>query len=53
MGLYLQMDLSSYSGEIYVGANLNSYASEDPIEVHRVKLLEVQNLKNKSSFDKF
>ena len=47
MGLYLQMDLSSYSGEIYVGANLSSYTNEDPIEVHRVKLLEVQNLKRK------
>ena len=47
MGLYLQVDLSSYSGEIYVGTNLSSYSDNDPVEIHRVKLLEINKTKNK------
>ena len=47
MGLYLEVDLSSYSGEIYVGTNLSSYSDNDPVEVHRVKLLEINKTKNK------
>ena len=46
-GLFLQIDLSSYSGEIYVGASLNSYTDNDAVEVHRVKLIEINNKKNK------
>jgi len=47
MGLFLQVDLSSYSGEIYVGTSLNSYSDNDPVEIHRVKLLEINKTKNK------
>ena len=47
MGLFLQIDLSSYSGEIYAGASLSSYTENDPVEVHRVKLLNINKTKNK------
>ena len=47
MGLFLEIDLSSYSGEIYVGASLSSYTDNDPVEVHRVKLLKIENKKRK------
>jgi len=47
MGLFLQIDLSSYSKEIYVGASLSSYTQNDPVEVHRVKLLKINKAKNK------
>ena len=47
MGLFLQMDLSSYSGQIYVGASLDSYTENDPMEVHRVKLITINTKKNK------
>ena len=47
MGLFLQVDLSSYSGEIYVGTSLRSYTDNDSIELHRVKLLEINKTKNK------
>jgi len=47
MGLFLQIDLSSYSGEIYVGTSLSSYTDNDPVEVHRVKLLKIENKKRK------
>ena len=47
MGLFFQVDLSSYSGEIYVGTSLNSYIENDPVEVHRVKLIEINSKKNK------
>ena len=47
MGLFLQIDLSSYSKEIYVGTSLSSYTQSDPVEVHRVKLLKINKAKNK------
>jgi len=47
MGLFLQIDLSSYSGDIYAGVSLDSYAQNDPVEVHRVKLLTIESKKNK------
>jgi hypothetical protein len=47
LGLYLEMDLSSYTADIYAGVALNSYTENDPIEVHRVKLLEVKSKKTK------
>jgi len=47
MGLFMQIDLSSYSGEIYVGTSLSSYAENDPVEVHRVKLITINIKKNK------
>ena len=47
MGLFLQIDLSSYSGEIYAGASLSSYTDNDPVEVHRVKLLNINKAKRK------
>jgi hypothetical protein len=47
MGLFLQIDLSSYSKEIYVGASLSSYTQNDPVEIHRVKLLKINKAKNK------
>jgi hypothetical protein len=47
MGLFLQIDLSSYSKEIYVGTSLSSYTQSDPVEIHRVKLLEINKAKNK------
>ena len=47
MGLFLQIDLSSYSGEIYAGTSLNSYIDNDSIEIHRVKLLNINKEKRK------
>ena len=47
MGLFVQIDLSSYSGDIYAGVSLDSYAQNDPVEVHRVKLLTIESKKNK------
>ncbi len=47
LGLFLQVDLSSYSGDIYVGTSLNSYKNNDPVEIHRVKLLSINKAKNK------
>ena len=47
VGLFMQIDLSSYSGEIYVGTSLSSYAENDPVEVHRVKLITINTKKNK------
>ena len=47
MGLFLEIDLSSYSGEIYVGTSLSSYTDNDPVEVHRVKLLKIETKKRK------
>jgi len=47
MGLFLQIDLSPYTGDIYVGANLNAYKEDDPIEVNRVKLINITTVKNK------
>ncbi len=47
MGLFLQIDLSPYTGDIYVGANLNAYKEDDPIEINRVKLINITTVKNK------
>ena len=47
MGLFLQIDLSPYTGDIYVGANLNAYKNDDPIEINRVKLINITTAKNK------
>ena len=47
MGLFLQIDLSSYSGDIYVGTSLSSYTDNDPVEIHRVKLLNINKTKQK------
>jgi hypothetical protein len=47
MGLFLQIDLSTYSGEIYVNTSLSSYTDNDPVEVHRVTLLNINKKKNK------
>ena len=47
MGLFLQIDLSSYSGEIYAGTSLSSYTDNDSIEIHRVKLLNINKKKRK------
>ena len=47
MGLFLQTDLSTYSTEIYVNASLDSYTDNDPVEVHRVKLININKKKNK------
>ena len=47
MGLFLQVDLSPYTGDIYLGTTLNSYIQDDPVEIHRVKLLNIQKTKNK------
>jgi hypothetical protein len=47
MGLFLQTDLSTYSTEIYVNASLDSYTNNDPVEVHRVKLININKKKNK------
>ena len=47
MGLFVQLDLSTYSGEIYVNTSLSSYTDNDPVEVHRVKLLDINKKKNK------
>jgi len=47
LGLYLEMDLSSYKGDIYAGVALNSYIENDPVEIHRVKLLTIESKKTK------
>ena len=47
IGLFIQIDLSSYSGDIYAGVALDSYTNNDPVEVHRVKLLNITSKKNK------
>ena len=47
MGLFLQIDLSSYSEEIYAGTSLSSYTNNDSIEIHRVKLLNINKAKRK------
>ena len=47
MGLFIGIDLSPYTGEIYVGTNLNAYKEGDPIEVNRVKLINITTVKNK------
>jgi hypothetical protein len=46
-GLFIGIDLSSYTGDIYVGTNLNAYKKDDPIEVNRVKLINITTIKNK------
>ena len=47
MGLFLQVDLSPYTGDIYLNANLDMYHDNDPIETRRVKLLNITKTKNK------
>ena len=47
MGLFLQLDLSPYTGDIYLGTNLNTYQEGDPIEIQRVKLLNIESVKRK------
>ena len=47
MGLFLQLDLSPYTGDIYLGTNLNTYQENDPIEIQRVKLLNIESAKRK------
>ena len=47
MGLFIGIDLSTYTGEIYVGNNLNAYKEDDPIEINRVKLINITTVKNK------
>ena len=47
MGLFIGIDLSPYTGEIYVGTNLNAYKEDDPIEINRVKLINITTVKNK------
>ena len=47
MGFFLQMDLSPYTGDIYLNTNLNVYTENDPIEVNRVKLINLNTVKNK------
>jgi len=47
MGFFLQMDLSPYTGDIYLNTNLNLYQENDPIEVNRVKLINLKTVKNK------
>ena len=47
MGFFLQMDLSPYTGDIYLNTNLDLYTENDPIEVNRVKLINLKTIKNK------
>ena len=47
MGLFMQIDLSTYSTEIYAGTSLSSYTDNDPVEIHRVKLITLNTKKNK------
>ena len=47
MGFFLQIDLSPYTGDIYLNTNLNVYTENDPIEVNRVKLINLNTVKNK------
>ena len=47
MGFFLQMDLSPYTVDIYLNTNLNVYTENDPIEVNRVKLINLNTVKNK------
>ena len=47
MGFFLQVDLSPYTGDIYLNTSLNLYEENDPIEVNRVKLINLNTVKNK------
>ena len=47
MGLFVQLDLSTYSGEIYVNTSLSSYTDNDPVEIHRVTLMNINKQKTK------
>jgi len=47
MGLFMQIDLSTYSTDIYAGASLSSHTDKDPVEIHRVKLITLNTKKNK------
>ena len=42
-----QIDLGVYDKEIYSDITLASYSQNDPVEVHRVQLLEAQNKTNR------
>ena len=47
LDLFNQIDLGVYSKEIYGDITLASYSQNDPVEVHRVQLLEAQQKTNK------
>jgi len=47
LDLFNQIDLSVYNKEIYSEITLASYSQNDPVEVHRVQLLEARNKTNK------
>ena len=47
MALFNQIDLGVYNKDIYSGVTLASYTQNDPVEVHRVKLLNISKAKRK------
>jgi hypothetical protein len=47
LDLFNQVDLSVYNKEIYGNVTLAKYSQNDPVEVHRVQLLEARNKTNK------
>ena len=47
LNLFNQIDLASYSQEIYTTVSLSSYVQNDPVEVHTKKLNDIADKKRK------
>ena len=47
LSLFNQIDLASYSQEIYTTVSLSSYVQNDPVEVHTKKLNDIADKKRK------
>jgi hypothetical protein len=41
------LTIDDLSGDIYVGTSLSSYTDNDPIEIYRVKLLNINKTKQR------
>ena len=47
LDLFNQIDLGVYSKDIYTTITLASYVNNDPVEIHKKKLQDIQARKNK------
>ena len=47
LDLFNQIDLGVYSKDIYTTVTLASYVNNDPVEIHKKKLQDIQARKNK------
>ena len=50
LDLFNQIDLGVYSKDIYTTVTLASYVNNDPVEIHKKKLQDIQARKNKILF---